>query len=209
MNRSLSSLTAIVLAGVFLLAVGCAALRPQVDTTRFFVLTPLSEMGAGVETQPALEGLALGLGPVELPEYLDRPQMVRRRGSHQVEVSENDRWAEPLEVGFTRVLGKNLVNLLGLQSVVGYPWPVTQELDYQVQVDVLRFEATEEGAAELAARWWVKDGETKRVLLARDVHVKRPAASATGDASVAALSEALGEISRDIASSIRGLHTRR
>jgi len=32
--------------------------------------------------------LAIGVGPVEFPKFLDRPQIVTRKSQHRVEVSE-------------------------------------------------------------------------------------------------------------------------
>jgi uncharacterized lipoprotein YmbA len=79
------------------------------------------------------------------------------------------------------------------------------QLDYVVEIDVLRFERDTTGAAELLARWAVRDGRDGEVLEAKETRINEPAGSRTTEASVAALSRALARLSREIAASIRRL----
>ena len=43
--------------------------------------------------------MGIGVGPVIMPGYLDRTQIVTRTGADQVELATFHRWAEPLETG--------------------------------------------------------------------------------------------------------------
>ena len=52
------------------------------------------------DTQPvetSKSELALAVGPFELPEYLNRPQIVIRGEDEQLIVRQFDRWGEPLQ----------------------------------------------------------------------------------------------------------------
>jgi uncharacterized protein len=49
---------------------------------------------------------------VTIPGYLDRIQIVTRRGRDEIGLGEFDLWSDPLKDGATRVLGENLAALL-------------------------------------------------------------------------------------------------
>jgi uncharacterized lipoprotein YmbA len=49
----------------------------------------------------------LGVGPVRLPAYLDRREIVTRAGPARLEVASVDHWAAPLDVLFTSVLAED------------------------------------------------------------------------------------------------------
>jgi uncharacterized lipoprotein YmbA len=210
MNSWIIRLTIVFLFAVFLLQAGCSRLlAPRPDLTRFYLLAPLSEMGSRGTTlfnEPGLSDISLGLGPVKLPGYLDREHIVTRLSPNRVDVSAFDRWAEPLAPNFNRVLTENLATLLGTKKIDTYPFSGPRP-DYEIQIDIVRFEPTEDYSADLAAHWFLKDGKTKQVLLARDSIVKRQARSASMSGSVGALSEALGELSIQIATAIHQAHS--
>ena len=97
-----------------LVAAGC--LSPRADVSTFFLLTSAEAPGA---VGPPLGG-TLGLGPVTLPGYLDRSELVTRLSDNQVAVSPTARWAEPLRDNVLRALSQNLVRVLGPDDYVFY-----------------------------------------------------------------------------------------
>jgi len=205
--RAAWSLRVALLTLVPALQMSCSVLEPQPDRTRFFVLRSLAEPVQGEE--PSSSGMALGVGPVRIPDYLDRPQLVRRLQGNRVEIGEQTRWAEPLPSGFVRVLSQNLRDLLGAEIVRLYPWPLSEKLDYAVGVDVSRFEPEADGNVELSAVWSIRDGSSRQLLRTNEVTIKTPIASPGADGSVNALSEALADLSRNIAGAIQQLRTQR
>jgi uncharacterized lipoprotein YmbA len=189
---------------------GCASLSAQPDPSRFFTLTPLVKTGeGGVQVNPGHPPISLGIGPVTLPGYLDREQLVTRISQNRFAVAENDRWAEPLADNFTRVLVLNLSSFLGTDSVVRYPWQRAQRPTYQVEVEVLRFEADAAYQAQLSARWTLRETASRQVLEVKESRLTRPPKHASTEESVAALSEALAELSREIAESTRAVAGKR
>ena len=56
---------------------GCATTPPS----RFYILEPVKTDAAAQPSEPAT---AVGVGPVELPKYLDRPQIVVRSGANEL-----------------------------------------------------------------------------------------------------------------------------
>ncbi len=181
---------------------GCTLLSPVPDKSRFFLLTPLApgEAGAPVSQQNT-RGLTLGLGPIKLPDYLDRSEIVTRADSNRLQFSENDHWAEPLKNNFTRVLSQNLSTLLGCQQIVNFPWYSSTHIDYQIAVTVDRFECDGQGNARLAARWSINDPTSGRMLDRGESDLSAPGGAGT-DQRVAALSQTLGSFSRQIATAV-------
>jgi uncharacterized protein len=183
---------------------GCFSLDPKPDPSRFFALASLPRTGQKAQGDAGTNALALGIGPIKFPGYLDRQQLVTRISQNRFAVAENDRWAEPLEENFSRVLSQNLSILLQTDRVVTYPWERSQSPTYQVQVEVLRFEANAEQMVELWARWSITDN-TKKTVSVKESYMTRPAKDKSTEASVAALSEVVGSLSQEISASIRGL----
>ena len=148
--------------------------------------------------------ISLGIGPVRLPGYLDRQEIVTRVAQNKLDLSENDRWAEPLDENFTRVLAQNLSVLLRTDRIVIYPWPLDKKPNYRVEIEVLRFESN--GAAQeaqLTARWTViNEGGFRAPFNVKESRLVRPIKEKSTEASVAALSETVADLSREIAKAV-------
>jgi uncharacterized protein len=187
-----------------LIPAGCISLEPKPDPSRFFSLTPLPRTGQRAQDAAGTNALVLGIGPIKFPGYLDRQQFVTRISQNRFAVAENDRWAEPLEENFSRVLSQNLSILLQTDRIVAYPWERSQQPAYQVQVEVLRFEPNAEQLVELSARWIIVDG-AKKTISSRESYLTHPARDKSTEASVAAMSDVVGGLSKEIAADIRAL----
>jgi len=191
---------------VVLLAVACSPLAPQPDPSRFYVLTSLVER-EDVPTSTAEDlDIALGVGPVTLAPYLDRATLVTRVGTNQVQFSQIDRWAEPLPAHFARIQAANLATLLGARVIL-HPWYRSIELDYSVEIQVLRFDRDSDGGAQLEARWIIREGNGGRLLDTQDSSYAEERTAETTEASVVALSKVAADLSREIATTIRRLHS--
>jgi len=73
-----------------------------------------------------------------------------------------------------------------------------------VQVEVLRFEPNAEQLVELSARWIIVDG-AKKTISSRESYLTHPARDKSTEASVAAMSDVVGGLSKEIAADIRAL----
>jgi uncharacterized protein len=191
---------------VFLLlcSAGCFSLDPKPDPSRFFALASLPRTGQKAQDAAETNPLALGIGPIKFPGYLDRPQLVTRVSQNRFAIAENDRWAEPLEENFARILAQNLSILLHTDRVVTYPWERSQSPTYQVQVEVLRFEPDAEQMVELWARWSITNN-TKKTVIVRESYLTHPVKDKSTEASVAAMSEVVSDLSKEIADAVRAL----
>lgn len=179
---------------------GCSALAPRADPSRYFTLAALARPEETGTKEPAGGADALlGIGPIKFPGYLDRPELVTRSSPNRFEVAENDRWAEPLDENFVRVLSRNLAALMRTDRIVTYPWAVDRRPARQVEIEVLRFEANASHEAQLSARWTIIDGPGRKPLFTKVSEVVFAAKVNSAEGDVGALSEALAELSREIA----------
>src|SRR5262245_36040759 len=88
---------------------------------RLYVLTPLTQMEP-VSRVPGGREVAIGVGPIELPQYVNRTEIVTGHNSPVLQSAAVAEWAEPLRDGFTRVLAENLSLLLATERVAIFPW---------------------------------------------------------------------------------------
>jgi uncharacterized lipoprotein YmbA len=197
--------------GACAIAAGCSVLSPQPDQSKFFILTPVSD-SAGMAARPASASpdsqLTIGVGPVDFPDYLRRLAVVTRVAPNRILLSDEKRWAEPLDKNFIRVLSENLATLLNTQRVEKYPWALRTRVDYQIEIDVQRFETSSDGQSQLIASWIIRDGRSSKILYASQTTAGAPAGADEASAS-AALSSDLAVLSKEIASRVTELNQRR
>lgn len=170
---------------------GCGLITaPRTISPRFFVLNAVAP-SSGERSD-----LTIGLGPISLPSYLDRPEMARRVDANQIAYDPEARWAEPLQGNFQRTVAANLVLLLGPTRIEYFPWYRTETFDVIVTIAVSRFEVQPDDTVLLLARWSVRSGDNVTQLV-RETMYSRPAGSP--DQNAAALSAVLAELSQEIA----------
>lgn len=172
--------------------------------TRFYVLSDVAattRLAAGVE-----QDVAVGLGPVELPEYLDRPQIVTRTDQNELQLAEFDKWAEPLKDNVSQVLAENLRILLPSNKVVVYPWKRATSINYQAVVKITRFDHTVDGESVLSARWSILSGDGANTLATQESRYAQRPKEASYRATVAAMNQTLERFSQDVADKINELN---
>jgi uncharacterized lipoprotein YmbA len=166
-----------------------------------YVLTPLAEDTAAPSALPQRR-LALGVGPVALPRYVDRPQIVTGRASHELQAAPFEQWAEPLRDNVVRVLATNLSLLLGTDRVAIFPWKSPGPMDYQVLVEVTHFLGDVGGDATLVALWSLVGKQGQDVLVSQKSVLRVSTTGPGYEALAAALSQLVANLSREIAASI-------
>lgn len=146
------------LAGMLIVLAACGSTPPS----DYYVLS-----AAATET-PSGDSPSLGVGPVSIPEYLNRNSMVFNRDGNKLEIASFARWAEPLESGISRVLSINLASRLNTEDIQVFPWHPSQAPDYAVGVRLLVLDSNSV-RAQLVAEWSLrtkKDGsaEVRRIV---------------------------------------------
>lgn len=192
-----SLLLALTLGGFAVVPAGCSTSR----SSRFYVLTP-THAAAAASTS---DGPAIGVGPVVLPGYLDRPQVVTRNSRNELVLREFDRWAEPLTENVSRVLVEDLAGLMSTVHVTALPRRSWAALDFRIAVDVSRFDAGLDGEVVLDARWSITTDRADSPTLIRHAEIRELATGRSPADVVAAMNAALARLSVHIAESIKSL----
>jgi len=190
-----------VVAGILLLLSGCAKSPPP-----SFYLLATAEPEQPVVAQA---GVAVGVGPIELPPHLDRNQIVSRATPTRLHLSERHHWAEPLHAGFTRVLLSALAWELRSNHVYALPTRRQRDLDYQVAVDVFRLDGELGQDVVLRARWSLLDGAGRRILRSEFIQIQKPTKGSDHAGLVTALSNAVVRLGREIGGAIAGVQASR
>ena len=174
--------------------------------TQFLVLNSLYSAAARPAPLVDLHELAIGVGPVRIPKQLDRPQILTRTERNEIGMLPDAEWAEPLGTTISRVLAENLSILLATDNVAIFPWLKPVNIDYQVTVDVTRFDGVPGGAALLRARWSIYSERGKTEVLKSYANISEPTGGGDDAASmVQTQSRAVETLSRQIAEAIKML----
>lgn len=184
-----------------------------------YVLSPVSEGRAGGAAAPEKHDIVVGVALVNVPEYLDNRMIVTRPTPNTVDLAELHNWAAPLSEHVTAVLAENLWILVPTDGVARTPLSRAIPLDFEVRTRLEKFERDETGDVVLLARWVVFDERTRKVSAIKSSRFRVPVvvesrSSAEGEdaepeetevyeAIVAAMSQVLGELSREIADAVR------
>jgi uncharacterized protein len=160
----------------------------------------------GVTSASGEPNYSIAVGPITLPEVVDRPQFVLRAGPNEVSIVELHRWAGPLKSEIPRIIADNLAADLNVKRVAAYPQSAGDNADYRVLVDIQRFDSTMGESVAIDALWTVKrvsDG----VLRTGRSTARESSSGGSYDAVAAAHSRALATISREIAEALRSVST--
>jgi uncharacterized protein len=166
-------------------------------TSKFYALSPLpkSQQGAAEET-------AIGVLPVVMPDYLDRPQIVTRVSENEVKLDEFSRWAGNLKENFYTVIVDNLATLLNTDKVIKTMQNPGIPVTLQVGVEVIQFDGTLGGDVVLIAKWGLFEEGAKKLIYGKRSSIEELTGAPTYEAFVAAQSRAVAALSREIAEAI-------
>src|SRR5512134_194490 len=177
-----------------LLVAGCAGSPP----VNLYTLSAVGLPSTDIRVPPSTPAV-VAVGPVILPDYIDRPQIVTRKSAYQLELAAYDHWAAPLYDMLPRVLVEDLALRLPSDRVVAFPQVSDASFDYRVAIDVSRFDVDATGAATLAARWQLYARSAPRALLVADDTLQRQIEGRGYDAYAASLSAVLADLGDRIA----------
>jgi len=167
---------------------------------RFYTLSPITEDTAMAKNDTPAHDTRIGIGPIKLADYLDQSRLVTRTGDNRLEKAEFDLWAGAFKDNLTNVLAENIGLLVPTERVYIYPWRLSEPMDYQVILDVVRFDGDLGKDAWLVARWSiVKD---KELLEVGRSSIREPVSKPDYDALVTAQSRALAKLSHEIVEAI-------
>jgi len=168
----------------------------------YYVLTPERAIEASQNPQMVIPDVALGIGPITIPETINRPNIVIPLDSNQLDVAEYHRWSEPLVENISRVVITNLAARTRLNRLYAYPW-LGNDVDYRIRMDVLQMIGRPEEQVRFQVRWQILKGDKPAQLLMTRISDYQESVSDDGySALVAAYSRLLGQLSDEIAAEL-------
>lgn len=143
---------------------------------------------------------SVGVNRIQLPKYIDRPQMVtQRKDSAQVTISEYNRWVEAPSVLATRTLAENL-NILFPSARIKVNQLKGDEFDRTVTVEISNLSAVLGDKTEICAWYIVKDKAGK--ILVQQKFTGTVQIGKTYDDLAQGYNQLLAQLSQEIAGSL-------
>ncbi|MGF6640564.1 putative lipoprotein YmbA [Paraburkholderia sp. MM5496-R1] len=185
-------------AGLMLALAGALLGACKSPATNFYTLSPDESLSSTGASRP----IAAVIGPVTIPEIVDRPQIVTRIANNEVAVNEFDRWAQPLGGDIGRVIAADLGALLNSQQISVFDAVRDPSVVWRVRIDVMRFESVPGRDVTVDVLWTVRPPGKVRAITGRSV--ARESVSGPGfEPIIAAHDLALASVSRDIAAAVQ------
>jgi len=191
------------LLAIGLIMAGCSPFGAGTQQkTRYYVLSSMQSEVTAVQPVENLPDIGIAVGPIRMPLYLDRSDIVTRGSQNKVDVADFAQWAGPLPENFSRVLAENLSVLLSTDKIGVFPFARGEAIDYNVTVYVTRFDGMPGDKAHLRARWAILDRRRKDSFFEKHTIVSHPTVDDTTEALIAAKSNTIADLSREIAKAI-------
>jgi uncharacterized lipoprotein YmbA len=178
---------------------GCAASPPS----SFYKLSALTESQQPVMDNRNERCPSIGIGPVTIPVYLDRSQIVTLLSQNKIQLAEFHQWSEPLKDSIARVLAENMAKLICTEYVATFPWQGNRPVQFWISVDINHFEGTLGKKVQLSALWIIHQGEDKRVVMTEAFASREVLEGESYETMVSAMSNLLEALSRDIAKGVQ------
>ena len=185
---------------VTLLFFGCRGSSPK---TEFYTLNAIGNSRTDAKPEPVGQPISIGVGPVTIPQVLDRPQIVTRTGPNKLQIDEFHRWAGRLDEDFARVVAENISMMLATEQVAVHPWDVSFKPLYQIILDIQRFEGRlSEEDVLLEVLWKVIDPQKQKTLIVKKSVINEPFTATDYDSLIVAKSQAVSFFSDKIVQEI-------
>jgi uncharacterized lipoprotein YmbA len=173
---------------------GCGEAPPHL-----YVLTGTSSAPAAPPRVEPLVGVV-----VQVPDYLDRLDMVERTSANEIRADYNARWGEDLAVTASRALTADLTALAPGTNIIMLPLKDGRRADYRLRLDLTQFETTADGTSVLTGDWIITDS-TGREWASGSVSHTQPVPPEDPAAGVAAMSRNLAAAAAEIAGPVKAL----
>jgi uncharacterized lipoprotein YmbA len=190
-----------------------AACGRSPDVRRFMLGTQFppevgSALGSEEGSEPASTSvnrapdLAVLIGPIRLPDYLDRPQIARRVGGGEIELDEFNRWLGGFEKNLTTALASDVRRRLGSVRVVGYPSSAPFPIDYSVRIHVDEWIVDESNRLQVALRWALSESGKGSSPILSDYTTSLELSGRSTEAIVAAHDRAIADLALHLADAL-------
>lgn len=182
---------------LFVLSSCSSATKKIEENTQYYQLDEASE----IPTSSSNPRWVVGLGPVEIPSYLDRPQLLKRGRDGQLYAHDLHRWESPLRSQIHNQLKLLLSKSRRDIQIEDHPFRHAHRIDYQWRVEMQSFEHTPNGRLSLKAKIELRDLRKQSPTAERIVEISEP----VEDKDFASLVSAMQKCLQSLASEMRSL----
>ena len=198
-RASLRSLDLVPLALILLsVLIACASPRDHLYTLE----SPRDEATGDLPPVAQLRGTVV-IGPVSLPELVDRPELVVREGQYGIVTLEQQRWAAPLKESLPRVLAGELTRRIPTTRFVAASSAAINVPTARLLIAITRFDVARSGGAQLDAHWVYRPTRTDSAALEGDVTAHENVTGTGYEGYVEALRRASTRLAGGIADGLR------
>jgi len=191
----------LIICGLLIFALSGCISPGNTPDPRFYMLKAMSENEITQKLDiPA--GIITVIGPVKIPQYLDRPQMVTQNEKRMMNMAQFDRWAEPLDSGIARLIVEDLNLLLPGMNFEMFPANFAIPLNYQVIVGVLQLDGNLKKDLLFVAQWSIVHADTRKLLYTKRSEMTVPVEPHSYAGLADALSKAVASLSTEIAQNL-------
>ncbi|MBU1044606.1 MAG: PqiC family protein [Candidatus Omnitrophica bacterium] len=182
----------------FCLVLNGCALVPTTPSPRFYVLGAVSENLVSKKINISSDAL-IGVGPIKIPGYQNRPQIVTQDKEKMIKFAQFDRWGESLEIGLQRIIGEDLLVMIPGVKFVLYPWNQSIEVKYQVVLEIIQLDSELDKDMFLVAQWMVIDPKDSKTIMIKRSEFRHPVIPQNYSGLAKTLSIACASLSSEIA----------
>ncbi|MFA5271365.1 MAG: PqiC family protein [Candidatus Omnitrophota bacterium] len=187
---------------IFVLILGGCVSVSNSPNARFYALHAIDNQAS---SQLEAKGLVIGVGPVKIPEYLNRPQIVNVNKDRTLSFSEFNRWAEAIDFALERIINENLAGTLNGATIEMFPWDRAVPVKYQVIANVIRLENEFNERLIFVVQWSIIDLEKKNAIVTKRSEFIQPINPHNYSGLANVLSEAGALLSSEIAQQINSI----
>lgn len=180
------------LAAIIIAVSGCTSLSTK--ETKYYSLKSQDVVTMDSGNSP----LSIGLGPFEFPQLLDRPHLVTRDAEHKIRRAEFQQWGGSLEREFLEVLADHIGANLSTSQLFIYPWNNRRRPEYQIRLNVSRFDGELGGDITLSIRWQILSDNGKKLLATKHSQIFVATKSRSYSDYVSALAQAIKKLADEI-----------
>lgn len=168
---------------------------------RLYVLNSLDRTDSATILES--QSIAVKIGPISIPDTLDKSQIVTRLGTNELLADEFNRWSGDYQSDIQRILGENISILLPTNQVILNQELTLMPVDFQVLVNVREFDGSLGGVVTLNADWAIASSDKGKTVMAKKTILQENTNGPDYQSYVAAQSQLLAKLSGEIANEIK------
>lgn len=204
MKKSGIQFCAVLFCLVFVIAIGGCLSVSNSPESRFYMLSALEKEPSG-KTYEIPQDVIIAIGPVKIPEFQNRPQIVTQDKDNMIKFAEFDRWGEPLDTALERIIFEDLTVMLPAAALKMFPCVFAIPVKYQVIMNVAQMQSRLDKDLFLMVDWSIIDAKNKIMVFSKKSECRQAINPHNYLGLTKAISAACASLSGEIAEALEGV----